>query len=161
MHHFRAEIHQLNQLIYAAQLYLKFAGILFCGGFCVLDLKIFVELILVHQFDYSSHVWMNLLEVWDWIAVSMFKIYFFALDTYLVLVNGSRNLETILKYLQGSPQFLANAIPNLLFQLLLEQRIDVDAVFEQHTITPVKFWTIYDLNVTLVIATNIIIIIHA
>jgi hypothetical protein len=56
MHHFRAEIHQLNQLIYAAQLYLKFVGILFCGGFCVLDLKIFVKLILVHQFDYSSHV---------------------------------------------------------------------------------------------------------
>ena len=91
----------------------------------------------------------------------MFKIDFFALDTYLVLVNGSRNLETILNYLQGFLQFLANTIPNLLFQLLLEQRIDIDAVFEQHTITPVKFWTIYDLNVTLVIATNIIIIIHA
>lgn len=91
----------------------------------------------------------------------MFKIDFFALDTHLVLVNGSRNLETILKYLQGFLQFLANAIPNLLFQLLLEQRIDVDAVFEQHAITPVKFWTIYDLNVTLVIATNIIIIIQA
>jgi len=56
MHHFRAEIHQINQLTDAAQLYLKFAGILFCCGFCVLYLKIFVKLILVHQFDYSSHV---------------------------------------------------------------------------------------------------------